>query len=371
MGRIRTQLVYESPRFTLAGVSDLNEAAAEELAERYETHAFANFDSVVEAFDLKNTTDKSLDGVIISVRTDVHGEYIRIAASYGLGIFVEKPVAETPEEIGDLYDLCQANPAQATPLCCGFQRRFDPSYVRAAEAVQQGSIGDRPISAHIFFGDSPGPPMEFLTSRGGGIFMDLCVHGQFYLCCCAFTSCCCLNLVTKTRMSVASNSSFNCWSNKDVDFIQWALQDEIASVYAVATSSTEELARHGTQDNATMMMTTRQKGTVVTLTMSRRAAYGYDQRCEIFGNAGKVSVGNEYDTTTVLSNTNGDHHSRLKNSYDLRFRGAFANELNLFADILQSKSDSRWPVGKQDVISVQRVAKAAKESFEKGQIVYL
>jgi predicted dehydrogenase len=202
MGKIRCQLAYESPRFTLCGVSDVRFDKAQELAERYETTAFPDFDSIIETFDLRpvattpaSTTREGeaeagavetksiaktkqletlLDAIIVSVPTDFHGVYIRQAAKYGLGVFVEKPVAETPDEICDMYDLCSNVGVQ---LCCGFQRRFDPSYVVAAKAVHQHKIGDRPISAHIFFGDSPGPPIEFLKSAGGEIFMDLCVHG--------------------------------------------------------------------------------------------------------------------------------------------------------------------------------------------------
>lgn len=157
-------------------------------------------------------------------------------------------MAESPQEIEELYSLFEL---EGVPLCCGFQRRFDKSYIAAAETVPQGKIG-RPISAHIFFGDSPGPPSEFLIT-GGNIFFDLSVH--------------------------------------DVDFIRWALKDNITTVYAKGTSSSDELLQQNVQDNATMMMTTA-KGSIVTLTMSRRAAYGYDQRCEIFGDGGKVSVGN-------------------------------------------------------------------------------
>ncbi|VEU45130.1 unnamed protein product [Pseudo-nitzschia multistriata] len=240
-------------------------------------------------------------------------------------MFVEKPIAEIPQEIEELYQVCEQH---NVPLCCGFQRRFDESYARAAKSVQQGLIG-KVSNAHIFFGDSPGPSFEFLL-EGGNIFYDLSCH--------------------------------------DVDFIRWALNDEIESVYACGSSSREELAKCNIQDNATMMMTTT-RGCVVTLTMSRRAAYGYDQRCEMFGDFGKVSIGNEYETAAIVSDQNGDHLSRLKNSFDSRFHDAFGNEMNAFADTLMEKTP--WMVKKEDVISVQKVAAAAKKSLETNQIIYV
>ncbi|KAG7350488.1 myo-inositol 2-dehydrogenase [Nitzschia inconspicua] len=334
MGKIRTNLVYGNPRYEICAVCDVDFDAAKQMAELYSTIAFQDFKNVIQYFELETNlankdsdtaTSSKLDAVIISVPTRFHCDYIRQAAKYKLAVFVEKPVADSPQEIEELYTMCES---QGVPLCCGFQRRFDKSYVAAAEAVQQGEIGQA-ISAHIFFGDSPGPPLEFLIT-GGNIFFDLSVH--------------------------------------DVDFIRWALNDNIASVYAKGTSSSDELRQHNVQDNATMMMTTT-KGSIVTLTMSRRAAYGYDQRCEIFGDQGKVVVGNEFDTTTITSNRTGDHRSRLKNSYDSRFREAFVNELNAFVDtVLEQKP---WPVAKEDVIIVQQVASAAKESLETDRVVQL
>eukprot|EP00535_Pseudo-nitzschia_heimii_P009722 CAMPEP_0197191628 /NCGR_PEP_ID=MMETSP1423-20130617/23716_1 /TAXON_ID=476441 /ORGANISM="Pseudo-nitzschia heimii, Strain UNC1101" /LENGTH=278 /DNA_ID=CAMNT_0042644321 /DNA_START=379 /DNA_END=1215 /DNA_ORIENTATION=- len=270
-------------------------------------------------------SSSTLDGLVIALPTSSHGDYIKIAAEHGLGAFVEKPVAESPQEIEELYNICeQCN----VTLCCGFQRRFDESYARAAQLVRNGAIG-KVSNANIIFGDSPGPSLEFLL-KGGDIFHDLSVH--------------------------------------DVDFIRWALNDEIKSVYARGTSSRKELAEANIQDSATMMMTT-ERGSIITLSMNRKAAYGYDQRCEIFGDKGKINIGNEFETTTVFSDKDGDHWSRLKNSFDTRFRIAFANEIDSFADALTGRAP--WIVKKQDVIRVQQVAEAAKQSLEKDQIIHI
>ena len=283
----------------------------------------SRFSSKTDKTSRDSTSPTTLDGLVIAVPTSSHGDYIKMAAENGLGAFVEKPVAESPQEIEALYDLCEQH---NVPLCCGFQRRFDESYSKAAELVRTGAIG-KVSNANIVFGDSPGPSLEFLL-EGGDIFYDLSVH--------------------------------------DVDFIRWALDDEIESVYARGTSSRKELAECDIQDSATMMMTTN-KGSIITLSMNRKAAYGYDQRCEIFGDKGKIHIGNEFETTNMLSDKDGDHWSRLKNSFDTRFRTAFANEMNLFADVLTRKAP--WSVKKEDIIRVQQVAAAAKQSLETNQIV--
>ena len=108
---------------------------------------------------------------------------------------------------------------------------------------------------------------------------------------------------------------------------------------------------------------------VVTLTLSRSASYGYDQRCEVFGTDGLLTMGNEYANTTVLSNSNGVSHSKLKHSFPQRFQQAFASELDAFADVILL--GKKWPVRAEDCIAVQRVADAARKSCEIDSVVYL
>jgi len=227
------------------------------------------------------------------------------------------------KKIEKLFDYCSLKDVH---LCCGFQRRFDESYVTTANAVKDGKVG-KPLSANIIFADSPTPELSFLL-KGGDIFMDLSAH--------------------------------------DIDYIRWALDDDVETVYATGSSSVKELENAGVHDNATMVMTFI-RGTVVTLTMSRSASYGYDQRCEIFGNKGMVTVGNENANTSVLSDNSGVHFSRLKNSFPERFQQAFTAELDAFADTILL--DSPWIVTKEDCVAVQKVADAAKKACEMNKIV--
>lgn len=118
---------------------------------------------------------------------------------------------ETAEKIENLFATADA---AGISICCGFQRRFDPSYQALVDAIRKGQVGN-PVAANIFFADHPSPPKEFMLT-GGNIFMDLSAH--------------------------------------DVDFIMHALGDEVATVYATGTSSTEELVEAGVHDNATMVL---------------------------------------------------------------------------------------------------------------------
>jgi myo-inositol 2-dehydrogenase/D-chiro-inositol 1-dehydrogenase len=269
------------------------------------------------------TAENDLDGLVISTPTFTHESVIRHAGVHQTSVFTEKPVDETADKIEALFEYAHR---AGIDLCCGFQRRFDPSYVAATAAVQEGQVGT-PIMASLFFADHPSPPKDFLLN-GGNIFMDLAAH--------------------------------------DVDYITHTLQDEVVSVYASGTSSDKDLTAADVQDNATMMMNF-QQGAVVTLFMSRSATYGYDQRCEIFGPRGLVSVGNIHANTAVISNANGIRHSRWQYSCPERFAAAFALEMDAWADVLEK--GWTWPVTAAQCVRVQRIVDAARLSAAQGSVV--
>jgi myo-inositol 2-dehydrogenase/D-chiro-inositol 1-dehydrogenase len=101
--------------------------------------------------------------------------------------------------------------------------------------------------------------------------------------------------------------------------------------------------------------------------MSRSASYGYDQRCEIFGSEGLVSIGNIHETSTVISSPSGIAHSKLQHSFPERFHQAFGTELDAFADTLLLGTP--WPVTAEQCVNVQKVADAALKSAETGVVV--
>lgn len=336
MGHIRAGLLNASARYELAGIVDSSLPRGAALAENYDVTAHQSLREAILAVH-HNQQQQQLDGVVVSSPTPSHKQLIQEAADHNLAVFVEKPVGETAAEIASIFQYTEQ---AGVPLCCSFQRRFDPSYVAATQAVHQGKIG-QPIMAQMVFADHPAPPEEFMIT-GGNIFMDLAAHDVDYI-------------LHATSMS--------------------ATQPRVVeSVYAVETSSTPQLAAAGVHDNATMIMNLSQNMTV-TLFMSRSAVYGYDQRCEIFGTDGLCSIQNVHEHATVLSTVDGVSKSRLQHSFPERFHEAFRLELEAFADILDSRRSrntagaSLWPVSAKQCVEVQRVADAARLSAETGQVV--
>lgn len=96
--------------------------------------------------------------------------------------------------------------------------------------------------------------------------------------------------------------------------------------------------------------------------MSRACAYGYDQRIELFGTKGSLSVENQHKTSTLLRNGNGIQRDCLKYSFPERFQEAFAKEVNTFAQV--ACFGEVWPISMFDCINVQSAVHAAAKSYK-------
>ena len=108
---------------------------------------------------------------------------------------------------------------------------------------------------------------------------------------------------------------------------------------------------------------------MATIFLSRTATYGYDQRCELFGTEGLVSVGNIPEHTTRTHNSEGLHSARWQYSFPQRFEHAFANELDAFIDTVLL--DEPWPVSREQCLYVQSIIDAAQKSAKQGKVVEL
>lgn len=220
MGTIRSQLIYANPKMELVGIVDpaqtVNDNQLRSLASSLGTEAYSSLS------DLVTTNDSTqIDGIVCCTPTHSHASVVREAMELDAakGIFVEKPVDESASKIKALFEHVNKDASRNFQLCCGFQRRFDPSYRHLLDNIRSGAIG-KPLNANVFFGDHPVPSLEFLKG-GGDIFMDLSAH--------------------------------------DVDFVLQIMgrktdDDTVESVFASGTSSIPELEEIGVHDNATMTM---------------------------------------------------------------------------------------------------------------------
>lgn len=142
---------------------------AKELGSLYYTPIFPDITTALQRVP-------GLQGVWIATPTPSHVDTIEEALAAGLGVGVEKPVADN---VGDIQRCYRRAQALHLPLYCSFQRRIDPSYQRLLAAVQEGQIGEV-RSIHAVFRDHPVPSLEFLK-LGGDIFHDLVVHDADFI----------------------------------------------------------------------------------------------------------------------------------------------------------------------------------------------
>ncbi|CAM9713557.1 unnamed protein product, partial [Sphacelaria rigidula] len=269
-------------------------------------------------------TDPLCDAVWVAGPTPHHKECIRLAAEAGKGVAVEKPVAASVDDILECHKICNANDV---PLYCSFQRRTDHTYVQLAEAVRNGAVGTV-RSVHAVFRDHPVPSIEFLK-QGGDIFHDLGPH--------------------------------------DIDYVCFSLGlGEPSEVYATATSHLQQLGEAGVKHSAHCMITF-PSGAVFTMEMTRCSAYGYDNRIEVMGEAGMLSIGNPRSSGLELYDRRGHTLSPPDYSFPQRFRKAYADEVVAFEQTLRGKVSPL--VTCHDSCRTTHIAEQASVSARTGQRV--
>src|SRR5262249_13586756 len=126
IGRLHAEHVATRVRgASLAAVADINLAAAREVAGRW------GMNSTTDDYR-RLLEDQSIHAVIICSTTETHTRFITEAAEAGKHVFCEKPIGTNLESIASALEVVDE---AGVKLQVGFNRRFDPSFVRAREAI--------------------------------------------------------------------------------------------------------------------------------------------------------------------------------------------------------------------------------------------
>lgn len=268
--------------------------------------------------------DPAVDAVIIVTPTDSHADLIEGAARHGKAIFCEKPVALTLERTRQALATVEAAGAA---FQIGFQRRYDPGYASARARLDQGALGQ--IDQFRAVGRDPAPPALEYLRVSGGLFLDQAVH-EFDL----------------ARFLVGEVEEVHAWGAVRVD-------PRIGELGDVDTATTL-LRFHG--------------GALGVIENSRRAAYGYDVRTEVFGERGKLVV-DATPRTPVWHYREGGLEADHYHFFMDRFRDAYRLELDAFFGALTA---GRQPSpGPKDALESLRLAVAATRSLREGRPVRL
>ncbi len=269
-------------------------------------------------------SDPEIEAVLIFSPSSLHAEQIIAAARAGKHIFCEKPIALDPINI---RQALQAVDSAGVKLQVGFNRRFDPDIQRVKQAVDDGEIGTIHL-IRITSRDPAPPPMEYLRTSGG-IFLDMTIH--------------------------------------DFDMVRYLSGSEVDEVYAAGAVMVDSaIGEAGDIDTAVTTMKL-SNGALAVIDNSRQAVYGYDQRIEVFGSRGSITVGNLTTTRTILTTAQGVVSDKPLYFFLERYQESFRVEMEEF--IRSIRDDHPAPVGGQDGLNSILIGLAAQASLERGQPV--
>jgi myo-inositol 2-dehydrogenase / D-chiro-inositol 1-dehydrogenase len=287
-------------------VYDVNRDAALSFAARYPCSI---------AGSLEEACNKA-DAVIIASSTAAHEEVALACIEAGTPFLVEKPVAHN---VAAAVKIRSAAERAGIPSAVGFNRRFSPSYAGIRQAVADRVIGK--VESLRFTVKTATPPTPEFLKTSGGLFGEFGIH--FF------------------------------------DLARWISGDEPVEVFAMGSTLIDPAyAAIGHFDTAAVIVRM-QSGVLFELDIGWRAAYGHDERLEVFGSKGVLSAGDPVITVPPPGEPRRDQRERLPDWFE-RFEATYQVELAAFIDAV--KAGTAPSPSLHDGIVAQMLADAARES---------
>jgi myo-inositol 2-dehydrogenase/D-chiro-inositol 1-dehydrogenase len=320
IGRLHAEnLMYRIPGANLLAVSDVIVEAAEAVAA--ELGVPAAYQDHRRLLD-----DASIEAVLICSSTDTHARIMEEAAQAGKQIFCEKPIAL---DLAKIDHALQVVEQAGVKLQVGFNRRFDHNFARVRELVTAGEIG-KPQVLRITSRDPAPPPVEYVRVSGG-IFLDMTIH--------------------------------------DFDMARFLIDSEVEQVYAAGGVMVDPAIGKAGDIDTTIITLHYANGVLGAIDNSRQAVYGYDQRVEVFGSAGMVTVSNDKPDSAVVSNASSVRGSLPLFFFVERYTESYVTEIEAFIDCILN--DTQPPVTGIDGRTPVVMGYAAKKSYEEKRPVRL
>lgn len=268
--------------------------------------------------------DKGIDAVIICSSTDTHTSISLEAIGAGKHVFCEKPIDHDIEKIQEVIKALENTNLKYQ---VGFNRRFDHNFEAVKEAVVKGKIG-KPEIIKITSRD-PEPPSIDYIKVSGGMYLDMTIH--------------------------------------DFDMARFLTGCDAKEIYVQSTNRVDPLiGKAGDVDTAVLTLKM-EDDTLVVIDNCRRSAYGYDQRVEVFGSEGMVSISNDTDSSAVISNAQGVSAEKPQFFFLERYMESYEKEIRSFIHSIATNEDT--PVNVVDGLKPVVMALAAKKSQEEHRPV--
>ena len=274
----------------------------------------------------KILSDPEIDAVLICSSTNTHADISLEAIAAGKHVFCEKPVSQ---DIAKIRQVMEALKGTKLKYQVGFNRRFDHNFEAVRMAVANGDIGDVHI-VRITSRDPAPPPPEY-AAVSGGMFLDMTIH--------------------------------------DFDMVRYLTASDVVEVFANGAVLVDPLIGKAGDIDTAVISLKMANGALAVIDNSRKAAYGYDQRAEVFGSKGQASVSNDTSSSLILSSETGIHAEKPLYFFLERYMASFTKEVRMFIQAIEQ--DCPVPVDINDGLQPVLIAAAALRSLKERRPVLL
>ncbi|MFV0529440.1 MAG: Gfo/Idh/MocA family oxidoreductase [Lachnospiraceae bacterium] len=264
----------------VTAVSDINEEAARNLAERVGAAVYREGEELIAAPDV--------DAVVVTAWDEAHARYVLAAIRAGKYVFCEKPLATEVEACAEIVEAEMKLGRRIVQV--GFMRRYDPGYAAMKEIIQSGRIG-APLMIHA----------------------------------------CHRNMTHASNMT--SEMSIKNSGIHEIDVFRWLLEEEYSQGQVVLPKQNRIAAAEGLQDPQIMMLTT-QSGVAIDVEISQSSGYGYDIQCEVVGELGTVRLPEPPVPVTRIA---GSCAHAIMPGWETRFLQAYDIEFQKWVDEVKAE----------------------------------
>jgi myo-inositol 2-dehydrogenase/D-chiro-inositol 1-dehydrogenase len=315
IGRVHAKNIQTSIKGArLAAVADVDHNAAKAVAG--DAKIFSDYHEMIK--------DDSVDAVIVCTPPFLKMDITKEAADAEKAVFCEKPIAVTLEDANKMAGLVKG---AGIKFQVGYQRRFDPSYLKARAAMESGELG-KLLLLKEHNRDPPGPILGWSTipSKSGGIFLDTTSH--------------------------------------DFDAVRWLSGSEVERVYAEGAAMVyDELAKNGDFDTTTVVMKLA-NGALAYVDSCYNTVYGFDARLEMLGTKAAVSV-DIGERSFAHVKTKAGTSNEYFDGFASRWAQAYRDEVEDFADCVRTGRDVRVSI--KDGREALKIGLAARASITEGR----
>jgi myo-inositol 2-dehydrogenase/D-chiro-inositol 1-dehydrogenase len=319
IGRIHFNSVKRLKDVKIIAVAD---SLAEKMTEVFDEYGIENYSNDFNAI----INNPEIDTIFVCSPTDTHAEVAIAAAKAGKDIFCEKPIDFDIKRVEEV--LAEVKKAGVS-FQVGFNRRFDPNFSKAKKAILDGDVGQVHI-IKITSRDPEAPPLSYVKSSGG-IFADMTIH--------------------------------------DFDMARFLAGSEPVQIFAVGDALiNKDILQYDDIDTAIITIKF-ENGAMAVIDNSRQAAYGYDQRIEVFGSKGMVKCENNTPTQTSLFTKDAVIADKPLYFFLERYQESFEEELGQFINAIETGQET--PVVGKDGLVPLLMGIAAKKSLKENRPVLI